>query len=160
MIFYRSYKFFMISGMDLGRVRPVAQRNTCARFHVGFLSSCQNALRVELLSLEAETQTWRAWRLRFLSVFKDFHDFLEFRRFERIYIAFCRCSWICINFLWLFIDFQRDHGNLWFLSVFKDFQRFRVTGAQDGGGRPAAAIEPCARFQAGVLFSDDFHRVL
>ena len=44
---------------------------------------CQNALRVELLSLSAETQTWRAWRLRFLVVFKDFHNLLEFHRFEQ-----------------------------------------------------------------------------
>ena len=39
-VFCRFWKFFMISGMHLGKVRPVAHRETFARFQVGFLSSC------------------------------------------------------------------------------------------------------------------------
>ena len=41
-----------------------------------------------------------------------------------------------------------------------DFHGFRGMDAYNGKERPAAPIETFARFQAGFLSSEDFHRFL
>ena len=40
-----------------------------------------------------------------------------------------------------------------------DFHGFRSMDAYTGKSRPAAPIETFARFQAGFLSSEDFHRI-
>ena len=55
------------------------------------------------------------------------------------------------RFSLIFIDFRR---------FFMDFHGFPSMNAYNGKIGPAAPIETFARFQAGFLSSEDFHRFL
>ena len=46
-----------------------------------------------------------------------------------------------------------------FLKIFTDFHGFRGIGAEDGKSGPAVPKETFARFQVGVVSSDDFYRI-
>ena len=107
------------------------------------------ALSVNLLPLQKPLLDSRlaSCHLKTFIVFHGFSSiFMDFHGFSKILIDFH-------VFLWIFMDL---HG---FSQIFIDFHIFRSMDAYGLKRQPAAPIETFARFRAGFLSSEDFHRI-
>ena len=152
--------YFGVWVLKLLKIRPAAPIETFARFQAGFLSS-EDFHRFPSICMVFQRFSW---------ILVDFHVFSwvsEHRILQRKGWTCCSYRNLCSIPGWLLVIWWLSsvsfdfHG---FSSNFIDFHGFWCISGygclQGLKEQPAAPIETFARFQAGFLSSEDFHRVL